>query len=52
MMTTATDTRSAELGRRSDSLISDKDVTRISDRGARQEALRAALEYRRADPAQ
>ena len=51
MMTTATDTRSAELRRRSDGLLSDKDVTRVGRDGARQEALRAALEYRRADRA-
>jgi hypothetical protein len=51
MMTTATDTRSTELDKSSDSLHSDKDVTRVGGTGAREEALRAALEYRRADPA-
>jgi hypothetical protein len=51
MMTTATDTRSPELGRRSGSLLSDKRVTTVGGVGARQEALRAALEYQQADPA-
>jgi hypothetical protein len=45
MTTTAIGTRSAELGRRSESLHSDKKITPVGGSGTHLSALRAALEH-------
>jgi hypothetical protein len=50
-MTVATDTRSAEMERRSKYLHSDKEITPMAGSGARLSALSVAVEERRGEPA-
>jgi hypothetical protein len=48
-MTTATGTRSAEMGRRSRLLHSDKEIVPLGGRGTHLSALAVAIEQRRDD---